>query len=112
LSEVKCGPIRKKCSQERLQSLSVVFIAIIILPVMILPFSVPITSDIIVVMQKDNAVATTTSIIKENVPGIKIVEYGSMDYILTIQRAAGRIIWVSQLGEDYLPGILLHLWWR
>lgn len=95
MSEVESRLIRKKSSEKRLQSLSMVIIAIIILPVMILPFSVPITSDIVVVMQKDDAVTTTTNIIKENVPGIMIMEYESLDYFLTIQRVLGRIIWVS-----------------
>ncbi len=45
-------------------------------PLWVMPFSTPVVSDVVVVMHHDSAVNTAVRTITENVPAVKVVEYG------------------------------------
>ena len=69
-------------------------------PLWVMPLSTPVMADVVVVMHRDSAVNTAVRTITENVPDVWVVEYGSLDYALTIHRAFGRVVWVSHGSEE------------
>ena len=74
-------------------------VALIVSPMLIMPLSMPIMANMVVVMYHDDAVDTAVRNIEENVPNAIIVEYGSIDYLLNVHRVIGQIAWVSH-GSD------------
>ncbi|MCF2136346.1 MAG: hypothetical protein K9W43_03815 [Candidatus Thorarchaeota archaeon] len=69
-------------------------------PLWIMPLSAPVVSDVVVVMHHDRAVNTAVQTIVANDPHVRIVEYESLEYALTIHRTAGRVVWVSHGSEN------------
>ncbi len=78
---------------------------VMVSPLWVMPLSAPVMADVVVVMHRDSAVNTAVRTITENAPAVQVVEYGSLDYALTIHRAFGRVVWVSHGSEE---GILLR----
>ncbi len=52
----------------------------------------------IVVMDYDHAMNTAVRTITENVPDVRVVEYGSLEYVLTISRT----VWKSRVALSRL----------
>ncbi|MHA1772218.1 MAG: hypothetical protein ACTSYL_01030 [Candidatus Thorarchaeota archaeon] len=69
-------------------------------PLWVMPLSAPMVSDVVVVMHHDRAVNTAVHTITANDPQVQVVEYGSLEYALTIHRTVGRVVWVSHGSED------------
>ncbi|MDF1538718.1 MAG: hypothetical protein P1Q69_07430 [Candidatus Thorarchaeota archaeon] len=78
---------------------------LIVSPMAIMPLSIPIMSDMIVVIDRDDSVNIAVQTIKENVQNVKVVEYNSLDYALNIHRTFGKVTWVSHGSEE---GILVE----
>jgi hypothetical protein len=76
---------------------------VVLSSIFIMPLSVPVLSNVVVVMHHDSATATAVHTLVENVPNVKVVDYDSLDYILVIHRAVRQVVWVSH-GSEY--GIL------
>lgn len=68
-------------------------------PMVIMPLSTPVMSDMIVVMHHDDAVHTAVRTITDNVHNVRVIEYNSLEYVFTIHRVVGRVVWVSH-GSD------------
>ncbi|MHA1772072.1 MAG: hypothetical protein ACTSYL_04465 [Candidatus Thorarchaeota archaeon] len=81
-------------------------------PLWIMPLSAPVVSDVVVVMHHDRAVNTAVQTIVANDPHVRIVEYGSLEYALTIHRTAGRVVWVSHGSEQGILAGPHVLSWR
>ncbi|MCF2138331.1 MAG: hypothetical protein K9W43_13950 [Candidatus Thorarchaeota archaeon] len=65
-------------------------------PLWVMPLSAPVVSDVVVVMHHDSTVRTAVRTITANDPHVRVVEYGSIDYALTIHRAFGRVVEVPK----------------
>ncbi|MGQ4871069.1 MAG: hypothetical protein ACP6IT_04455 [Candidatus Thorarchaeota archaeon] len=90
---------------------SLLLVVVVLSPLWMMPLSVPVFSDVVVVMYHDSAVNTAVRTITENVPDIRVVEYGSLEYAMTIHRVVGRVVWVSHGSEDgILAGSQLLSW--
>ncbi|MCF2136015.1 MAG: hypothetical protein K9W43_02145 [Candidatus Thorarchaeota archaeon] len=80
-------------------------------PLWVMPLSAPVVSDVVVVMHHDSAVSTAVRTITANDPSVQVVEYGSLEYALTIYRTLGRVVWVSHGSEDgILAGSQMLSW--
>ncbi|MDH4214518.1 MAG: hypothetical protein OEV85_11400 [Candidatus Thorarchaeota archaeon] len=78
-----------------------IFLVVILLsPLVIMPLSVPVLSNVVVVMHDDAATSAAVKTITESTSNVKVVQYKSLDYILTIQRVSGQVAWVSHGSED------------
>ncbi|MCF2136641.1 MAG: hypothetical protein K9W43_05295 [Candidatus Thorarchaeota archaeon] len=64
-------------------------------PLWVMPLSAPVVSDVVVVMHHDSAVSTAVQTIVANDPHVQVVDYGSLEYALTIHRTVRRVVWVS-----------------
>jgi len=74
-------------------------------PLWVIPLSTPVFSDVVVVMHHDSAVNTAARTVTENVLDVQVVEYGSLEYALTIHRMLGRVVWVfHSRGDEILVG--------
>ncbi|MHA1769962.1 MAG: hypothetical protein ACTSYL_01685 [Candidatus Thorarchaeota archaeon] len=80
-------------------------------PLWVMPLSAPVVSDVVVVMHDDSAVRTAVRTITVNDPHVQVVEYGSLQYALTIHRTLGRVVWVSHGSEKgILAGATVISW--
>jgi hypothetical protein len=66
----------------------------------IVPLSMPIFSNIVVMMVDDAAVETAAETVKTNAPDTFVVKKDSLEYSLTISRAAGAVVWISHGSEE------------
>lgn len=69
-------------------------------PLVIMPLSVPVLSNVVVVMHDDAATSAAVNTITECTQDVKVVKYNSLDYVLTIQRVAGQVVWASHGSEE------------
>ncbi|MCF2138293.1 MAG: hypothetical protein K9W43_13760 [Candidatus Thorarchaeota archaeon] len=81
-------------------------------PLWVMPLSAPVVSDVVVVMHHNRAVNTAVRTITANDPSVQVVEYGSLEYALTIHRTAGRVVWVSHGSKDGILAGSQVLSWR
>ena len=95
-----------------LKTCSLLLVVVVLSPLWMMPLSVPAFSDVVVVMHHDSAVNTAVRTITENVPDIRVVEYGSLEYAMIIHRTAGRVVWVSHGSEDGILAGSRVLSWR
>jgi len=92
--------LRKFGRQHSLLKIECALLVIAVLsPLWVMPFSTPVVADVVVVMHHDSAASTAVRTITENVPDVQVVEYGSLEYALTIHRTFGRVVWVSHGSE-------------
>ncbi len=90
----------------------VLLVVVMVLPLWVMPLSAPVISDVVVVMHHDGAVNTAVRTITENVPDVRVVEYGSLEYVLTVHRVFGKVVWVSHGSEAGILAGPLVLSWR
>lgn len=89
----------------------VLVMIVMVSPLWVMPLSSPVVADVVVVMHHDSAVSTAIRTITENIPDVKVVEYGSLEYALTIHRTLGRVVWVSHGSEKgILAGATVISW--
>ncbi|MCF2138415.1 MAG: hypothetical protein K9W43_14380 [Candidatus Thorarchaeota archaeon] len=81
-------------------------------PLWVMPLSAPVVSDVVVVMYHDSAVNTAVRTIVANDPHVRVVEYESLEYALTIHRTAGRVVWVSHGSKQGILAGSQVLSWR
>jgi hypothetical protein len=89
----------------RKQNLLVISVIIVIsMPLVIMPLSSPVLSNVVVRMSDDVSTEQAISTLECNTQGLMVVDYGSLEYFLLINRVAGIVVWVSH-GSD--QGILV-----
>ncbi|MCF2137063.1 MAG: hypothetical protein K9W43_07425 [Candidatus Thorarchaeota archaeon] len=81
-------------------------------PLWVMPLSAPVVSDVVVVMHHDSAVRTAVRTIVANDPHVQVMEYGSLEYVLTIHRTIGRVVWVSHGSEEGILAQSHELSWK
>ncbi|MHA1245837.1 MAG: hypothetical protein ACTSPE_00645 [Candidatus Thorarchaeota archaeon] len=91
---------------------SLLLVVVVLSPLWMMPLSVPVFSDVVVVMHHDSAVNTAVRTITENVPDIRVVEYGSLEYAMIIHRTVGQVVWVSHGSEEGILAGSQVLSWR
>ena len=69
-------------------------------PLVIMPLTVPVLSNVVVVMHDDAATSAVVNTITECTQDVKVVKYNSLEYVLTIQRVAGQVVWTSHGSEE------------
>ncbi|RLI47688.1 MAG: hypothetical protein DRO73_11325 [Candidatus Thorarchaeota archaeon] len=94
----ECMAIRRHGRVLKLETL--VLLVAVLSPMWVMPLSAPMVSDVVVVMHHDSAVSTAVRTIVANGPNVEVVEYGSLEYALTIHRVVRRVVWVSHGSED------------
>ncbi len=75
-----------------------VFLAVSML--FIMPFSVPIFNHMVVIMTPDASVDRAANVMKQEIPDVIVVEYGSLDYSMLVHRAYGGVTWISHGSEE------------
>jgi len=60
----------------------------------------PLPNDVVVVMSDDDSVLKSVEVIEANTQNLMIVEYGSLEYALSIHRITGQVVWVSHGSDD------------
>ncbi|MBD3160283.1 MAG: hypothetical protein GF309_16005 [Candidatus Lokiarchaeota archaeon] len=86
-------------------------ISIFVASCIILPFSVPVVSNVIVRMNDDNATNQAIATLVDNAPNSIVVDYRSPMYSILISRVIRAAIWVSHGSEQgILADNALMLW--
>jgi hypothetical protein len=75
-------------------------VVLLMSPLAILPLSVPVLSNVVVVMRNDGATSAAVKTITGNTANVEVVQYRSLEYALIIQRVSGQVVWVSHGFED------------
>ncbi len=97
-ARVSLGRSVGRCDRTLLRTVLVMIV--MVSPLWVMPLSTPVMADVVVVMHRDSAVNTAVRTITENAPDVRVVEYGSLEYALTISRTVGRVVWVSHGSEE------------
>ncbi len=100
------------CDRSNIKVWSALLVLLVAAPLWIMPLSTPVFADLVVVMHDDAAVNTAVRAITANVPDARVVEYGSLDYALTIHRAMGRVVWVSHGSKEGILASRHVLSWK
>jgi hypothetical protein len=77
-----------------------VLVLIVSSPLLLMPLSTPIYSNVIIVMHNDDATNLTLETLRANVPDIMVIAYGSPMYYLSIFRLMNPILWLSHGTEE------------
>ncbi|MHA1928857.1 MAG: hypothetical protein ACTSV2_09825 [Candidatus Thorarchaeota archaeon] len=91
-----------KMDKQNLAVLS--FMVTILMSLAIMPLSSPVLSNVVVRMSDDASTQQAITTLEANTQNLIVVDYGSLEYSLIINRVAGIVVWVSH-GSD--QGILV-----
>ncbi len=93
------------------QVLCSILILIIFSPLLIMPLSTPILSNVVIVMHEDDATDLTLDTLRVNIPNLQVISYGSPMYYLSIFRLMNPILWLSHGTEEgILAGVDIISW--
>jgi hypothetical protein len=79
-------------------------VLVVLSPLLLIPLSVPIAENAVIVMHEDEATELAISTLRNKIPNIQVIDYGSLQYHLTVSRLIRPTIWLSHGNEE---GILL-----
>jgi len=77
-----------------------VLVLIVFSPLLLMPLSTPIFSNVIIVMHDDDATNLTLDTLRANVPDLQVITYGSPMYYLSIFRLMNPTLWLSHGTEE------------
>ena len=84
----------------RKKPLSVIISLTVVTAMFIVPFSVPLFSNVIVLMSTDSTISIALEALQANVDDTIVVKKDSLEYWLTISRAVGPVVWISHGQEN------------
>jgi hypothetical protein len=88
-----------------------VLILIIFSPLLIMPLSTPMLSNVVIVMHEDEATNLTLATLRANIPNLQVISYGSPIYYLSIFRLMNPTLWLSHGTEEgILAGVDVISW--
>ncbi len=110
-ARVRLGPsVGRHCNLLRLET--ALLMIVMLSPLWVIPLSSPVVADTVVVMHHDSVVSTAVRTIVANDPAVRVVDYGSLEYALTLHRVVGRVVWVSHGSEDSILAQSHVLSWK